>query len=184
MTITSRRSKPTTQAEDQCLRRLKIRLIRRREKARWDRVVRQHHYLHDSHLAGQTLRYLVTLDGRWVALLGWTSARLHLKPRDLWIGWSSLQRERRLGLVAQNARFLILPGTDLPNLATRAMKLCLDRLSRDWQAVWKHPLWIVETFVDPERFTGTCYKAGGWQALGLTGSAASKSPAIPPSNAS
>jgi hypothetical protein len=184
MTITSRRSKPTTQAEDQCLRRLKIRLIRRREKARWDRVVRQHHYLHDSHLAGQTLRYLVTLDGRWVALLGWTSARLHLKPRDLWIGWSSLQRERRLGLVAQNARFLILPGTNLPNLATRAMKLCLDRLSRDWQAVWKHPLWIVETFVDPERFTGTCYKAGGWQALGLTGSAASKSPAIPPSNAS
>jgi len=168
MTTATRRAKPTTPSEDQCLRRLQIRLIRRREKARWDRLIRQHHYLHDSHLAGQTLRYVVTLDGRWVALLGWTSASLHLKPRDRWIGWSTLQRERRLGFLAQNARFLILPGVNLPNLATRALKLCLDRLSRDWQATWHHPIWIVETFVDPQRFTGTSYKAAGWQPLGLT----------------
>src|SRR5207244_3601019 len=91
-----------------------------------------------------------------------------LKARDQCIGWSAEQCRRRRALIANNARFLILPECNYPNLASRGLKLMLARLSADWQQRYGHPIALVETFVDPEQFCGTIYKCNGWTELGLT----------------
>jgi hypothetical protein len=88
--------------------------------------------------------------------------------RDQWIGWTEEQRRRRLPLVVNNCRFLLLPNKTFPNLGSRSLRLTLDRLSADWHARYGHPVMLVETFVDPERFCGTVYSANGWQELGAT----------------
>jgi hypothetical protein len=133
--------------------------------------MQQAHYLHNACLVGEQLRYVATLaDGTWVALLAWSSAAYHLKPRDRWIGWSERQRARGLKLIAQNSRFLILAERQrYPNLASKALALNLQRLSPDWQLAYGHGIIVVESFVDPQRFRGTCYKANGWRTLGPTG---------------
>jgi hypothetical protein len=120
---------------------------------------------------GQVLRYVATTpEGTWVALLGWSSPALHLRPRDRWIGWSEGQRAARLRLIAQNSRLLLLPERmQFPNLASRVLALCTRRLPEDWQGAFGHPVLLAESFVDPEQFRGTCYKAAGWHCLGLTG---------------
>lgn len=152
------------------LDQLRVRLIRPQEQGRWNRLVCRHHYLRSADLVGEQLRYVV-IDGKgqWVALLGWSAAAWHLKARDQWIGWSEEQRERRLGLIAQNSRFVILADRQrLPNLASRALGLCMARLSADWQAHYEHPIVLLESFVDRQLFRGTAYKAAGWEALGAT----------------
>lgn len=146
-----------------------IRLIRRDELERWERLICEHHYLHNATMVGRTLRYVAEVDGEWVALLGWNSASYHLKAREAWIGWSPGQRQKRLALVAQNSRFLILPGVQCPNLASRLLALCVQRLDEDWRLAHGHGLLLCESFVDPERYLGTCYRAAGWQRLGRTG---------------
>ena len=106
---------------------------------------------------------------RWLALLGWQAAALHSGPRDRWIGWSPLQRRTRLFLLANQSRFLLLPRAgSQPGLASRVLGLSLRRLPRDWQQRYATPLLLVETFVDPQRFRGTCYHAANWIELGLT----------------
>jgi hypothetical protein len=115
------------------------------------------------------LRYVAEARGQWIALLGWNSAAYHLKAREAWIGWSPAQRQKRLALVAQNSRFLILPGVSCPNLASRLLALCVQRLDQDWRQAHGHGLLLGETFVDPKRYLGTCYRAAGWQRLGRTG---------------
>jgi hypothetical protein len=118
---------------------------------------------------GERLYYVVTDgQGRWLALLVFAAAARHLRHRDRWIGWTEAQRERRLSLVANNIRFLLLPDQTFPNLGTRSLRLVLARLSSDWQARYGHPVLIVETFVDPEQFCGTVYTANGWEELGPT----------------
>jgi hypothetical protein len=121
-------------------------------------------------MVGEQLRYVATdARGRWLALLGWSAAAWHLKARDQSIEWTDAQREARLPLLAQNSRYVILADRQqLPNLATRAMALCLRRLSADWQAAYGHPILLVESFVDRQRFRATAYKAGGWDALGYS----------------
>jgi hypothetical protein len=91
-----------------------------------------------------------------------------LRPREQWIGWSDEQRRRRLALVANNVRFLLLPGRTVPNLGSAVLSRVLARLSDDWQARYAHPVLVVETFVDPERFKGTVYRASGWSEVGQT----------------
>ncbi len=148
---------------------LTIRLVRPEEQARWDALVCQKHYLKQAHLVGERLCYVVEYQGEWLALLGWTAAAYHLKGRDLWIGWSDTQRRGRLSLVANNARFVVLtPPGRYPNLASRAMGMNLQCLSKDWQEVYGHPILLVESFVDEQLFRGTAYKASGWRALGET----------------
>ena len=110
----------------------------------------------------------VDAQDRWVALLLFSAAAKHLKHRDQWIGWTRPQCDRRLSLVVNNSRFLILPDRSVPNLGSRVLRLALDRLSADWQARYGHPVLGVETFVDPAQFCGTVYTANGWQELGLT----------------
>jgi hypothetical protein len=106
--------------------------------------------------------------GQWLGLLVFAAAAKHLKQRDRWIGWTDVQRERRLSLVVNNIRLLLLPDKSFPNLGSRALRMVLARLSSDWQARYAHPVVVVETFVDPEQFCGTVYSANGWEELGKT----------------
>jgi hypothetical protein len=156
-------------AEQAVLDQVQVRLITPEEQSRWDDLITTRHYLKNATLVGEQLRYVVEHDGQWLALLGWSAPAYHLKGRDTWLGWSDEQRRRRLHLLANNARFLLLtaPG-QVPNLASRALALCCAQLSTDWQAAYGHPILAVESFVDAQLFRGTAYKSAGWHALGAT----------------
>ena len=150
------------------LRGMEVRPIKRDERSHWDELIRQHHYLGLHSLIGETIRYIAIYQGQWLALIGWSSAAFKCKVRDQWIGWHSFIQYRRLFFIANNSRFLILPDGRIPNLASRVLALNLKRLSRDWQMLYGHPIYLAETFVDPQYFKGTCYKAQGWTLLGYT----------------
>jgi hypothetical protein len=132
-------------------------------------LLAKHHYLGDVRAVGEQLFYAIT-DGRggWLGVLVFCAASRRLRARDQWIGWSEEQRRRRLPLVVNNCRFLLLADKTFPNLGSRSLRLTLDRLSTDWQTRYGHPVVLVETFVDPEQFCGTVYRAQGWQELGAT----------------
>ncbi len=147
---------------------LAVRLVRREERTRWRELMREHHYLGLDRIIGESLWYVASVAGEWVALLGWGSAALKCGVRDRWIGWDRALQWRRLHLVVNNVRFLILPGWNQPNLASRVLALNVKRLSQDWEICHGHPVLLAETFVDGARFRGTCYRAAGWQALGET----------------
>jgi hypothetical protein len=158
-----------TYADAEVLARVSVRLIEPGEKAAWDQLITERHYLKNAHLVGRQLRYVAELDGQWVALLGWNVAAYHLKGREEWIGWSIEERLKRRKFIAQNSRYLLLVDRGrYPNLASRVLGLCSRRLSRDWEEAFGYPLLGVESFVDPERFSGACYRAAGWEALGHT----------------
>ncbi len=144
-----------------------VRLVRPEEVGRWDELMDTHHYLGFRILVGESLKYVAEREGRWLALLGWGAAAFKCGPRDAWIGWTKSQQWRRLRYVANNLRFLILPGERRPNLASQVLGANLRRLSGDWQAIFGHPIVLAETFVDPD-FQGTCYRAAGWEELGRT----------------
>ena len=146
------------------LREVQVRLVRPDEVPRWNVLLREHHYLGLRKMCGRRLRHVAVKRERWLALLGWQAAALHCTARDRWIGWTSLQRRTGLFLVANNTRYLLLPGAaGPPRLASRVLGRSLRRLARDWQA-----LLLAGTFVDPARFRGTCYRAANWIHLGQT----------------
>jgi len=128
----------------------------------------EHHYLGFRQLVGESIKYVAELNTQWVALLGWGTAAFKCASRDEWIGWSREQQWRRLIFLANNARFLILPQVQIPNLASKILSLNLKRLSADWMAVFGHKVVLAETFVEHSRFAGTCYRAAGWIQLGQT----------------
>ena len=134
-----------------------------------NQLLDQHHYLGGLHPVGERL-YYIAIDGKnnWVAVLVFSAAAKHLKHREEWIGWTNEQRRRRLSLVTNNSRFLLVPEFSVPNLGSRVLRLTLKRLSGDWQNKYGHPIEVVETFVDPEQFCGTVYTASGWTELGQT----------------
>jgi hypothetical protein len=144
---------------------LEVRPIKREERSLWDRLMREHHYLGFHCMVGESLRYVALHQDQWLALLGWSAAALSCKARDTWIGWPACLQYSRLPLVVNNSRFLIL-SSKIPNLASHVLSLNLKRLSRDWCNAHGHPVWLAETFVDPTRFKGTCYKAAGWTFVG------------------
>jgi hypothetical protein len=158
-----------TPPEPSLLEAVSIRLIEDSEQERFDQELISKHYLKNANVVGRVLRYVAEYVGQWVALLVFSSPALHLKLRDQWLHWSPRQVKERRHLIAQNARFLVLgaPGR-WPNLASRVLKLACERLPQDWQEHFGYPVLVMETFVDPDRFRGTCYKAAGWQQLGLT----------------
>ena len=156
-------------ADAEMLARVTVRLIQPEEKARWDSLICQRHYLGNAHLVGRQLRYVAEVDGEWVALLGWNIAAYHLKGREEWIGWSPEQQTARRKFVVQNSRFLLLVDrARYLNLASRVLALCTRRLSQDWETAFGHPVLVAESFVDPQRFSGSCYRAAGWERLGTT----------------
>lgn len=150
------------------LRLVRVRLIGRAERARWEALMEAHHYLGLGAMVGRSLRYVAEVDGQWVALLGWASAALKCTARDTWIGWSRALQWQRIGLIANNTRFLLLPGPRVPNLASKILGANLSRLSDDWQALHGTRLLLAETFVDPARFAGTCYRAANWIEVGMS----------------
>jgi len=161
--------KPILSDEQQALlQAVQVRLIRPEERERYDRLLVSEHYLHSAELVGEQLRYVAEAQGKWVALLTWNAAAFNLRDREAWIGWTRRQKQRRLSLVVNNSRFVILPESRVPNLASRVMKLCLQVLSEDWQRTYGHGVLVAESFVDSQLFRGTCYKASGWTLLGQT----------------
>lgn len=122
---------------------LVVRRVAPVEVARFDSLLDEHHWL-GSGLVGETVRQVATIDGEWVALVGWGSPAFMVSARDRWIGWSSAQRSRRLRFVANNQRF------------------CVRSLPDDWNAMWGHPVVLAETFTDPARHHGGCYRASNW----------------------
>jgi len=155
--------------ENDFLSKVTVRLLADNEVGQFNFYLEREHYLESSRFAGQSLRYVAEVDGQWVALLTFSAAALHLKARERWIGWSPRQRVRRLGLVVNNSRFLVLPERQrYPNLASRVLGLVLRRLSADWQERWGHPVLVVESFVDESQYRGTCYRACGFEAVGAT----------------
>jgi Domain of unknown function (DUF4338)/DDE_Tnp_1-associated len=139
----------------------------KKDKTRARRLLAKHHYLGDVRAVGEQLFYAVSdAEGGWLGVLVFCAASRRLRARDRWIGWSEEQRRRRLPLIVNNCRFLLLPDKTFPNLGSRSLRLTLDRLGGDWQDRYGHPVVAVETFVDPEQFCGTVYTANGWQELG------------------
>ena len=131
-------------------------------------LIQQHHYLGYTQPVGEHLKYLVWAGERPIAGLAWSSAPRHLGCRDRFLGWSTEVRRRNIHLIAYNLRFLILPWVEVPQLASHVLGRMTRRLSADWRQVYGHPLYYVETFVDPQRFRGTCYRAANWIVLGRT----------------
>jgi hypothetical protein len=131
-------------------------------------LMEQYHYLRYQQPVGEHLKYLVTVQGQAIACVAWSSAPRHLGCRDRYIGWSAAQRRRNVHLIAYNTRFLILPWVRVPHLASHLLGRMAARIARDWQQVYAHPVHLLETFVDPERFRGTCYRAANWIAVGET----------------
>ena len=157
------------QEEQAILAGTQIRLIEPKEYRRFQRLLAQKHYLGSIKPVGERLCYVATdPGGRWLALLVFNAAAKHLKHRDRWIGWTPQQQDRRLRLVCNNSRYLILPEPSVPGLGSKVLGLALGRLSQDWQARYGHPVLVVESFVDPEQFDGTVYSAQGWEELGAT----------------
>ena len=145
-----------------------VRSVRPFEEQRFQKLMQEHHYLGSLPKISETLWYVATLDDQWVALLSFSAAALKCSARDRWIGWDFRHQYDRLKLVTNNSRFLILPDWHFPNLASRILSLCQKRLQADWQTVFGHPVVLLETFVDHQRFQGTIYKAANWIYVGKT----------------
>jgi hypothetical protein len=132
-------------------------------------LLQHHHYLGYRNSVGENLKYLVCdRQGRPLACALFGSAAWQCQPRDAFIGWTAQARREHLGLVTNNTRFLILEGVRVPHLASHLLGRLARRLSRDWQARYGHPIHLVETFVERERFAGTSYQAAGWIRVGAT----------------
>ena len=144
-------------------------LVERADVARFDALLADEHWLGATRSVGRFMRQVVTDDeGRWVGLLAWGPAAMHLQDRDNWIGWDAARRATRLNMVVQNRRFLVPEATRKPNLASQALAAALRALPEQWQAAFRYAPVLAETFTDPEAHAGTCYRASGWQPLGFT----------------
>jgi len=131
-------------------------------------LLEAHHYLGYTQPVGEHLKYLVYAGERPLGCFAWSSAPRHLAPRDRFIGWSAAARRQNLRFVAYNSRFLILPWVAVRHLASHLLGAMVRRLSADWQRLYGHPIYFAESFVDRERFAGTCYRAANWIWLGCT----------------
>jgi len=132
-------------------------------------LLQRYHYLGHRNCVGQNLKYLARdRRGRPLACLLFGAAAWKVAARDRWIGWDAQKRERHLGLLSNNARFIVLPWVRVPHLASHLLGLAAARLSADWQQKYGQPIYLLETFVEAPRFAGTCYRAAGWVPVGLT----------------
>ena len=148
---------------------LEIEQVRRGgDEPLFNSLMEQYHYLGYEQPVGEPLKYLIKARGQAIACLAWSSAPRHLGSRDRFIGWNLGARRRNIHLIAYNTRFLILPWVRVPHLASHILGQMARRLPRDWRQVYAHPIHLLETFVDPERFTGTCYRAANWIVVGNT----------------
>ena len=131
-------------------------------------LIQQYHYLGYRQIVGNHLKYIAFIGERPVACIGWGSAAWSVKSRDAFIGWDKKTKENNLHFIANNTRFLILPWIAVKCLASKILGLNSRRISDDWLKVYNHPLFLLETFVEKDRFKGTCYKAANWICTGQT----------------
>ena len=129
----------------------------------------QYHYRGFRGAVGENVQYLIrAAGGAELAVMVFGAAAWKVAARDQFIGWSPAQRQGQLAQIANQQRFLILPWVRVPQLASHLLALATRRLSQDWQDRYGHPVWLVETFVETDRFTGAAYQAAGWTYLGTT----------------
>jgi hypothetical protein len=151
------------------LRPVEIEQVRRTDHERlFNSLMEEHHYLAYEQPVGEHLKFLVWGQGRPIACLAWSSAPRHLGSRDRYIGWSAEARRRNIRFLAYNTRYLILPWVRVPHLASHVLGRMASQLSSEWEGMYDHPVYFAETFIDPNRFRGTCYRAANWKFLGLT----------------
>jgi uncharacterized protein DUF4338 len=153
----------------QSLGAIQIQPVRRTaDEPLFNSLMEQYHYLGYEQPVGEHLKYVCWAQGRPVACMAWSSAPRHLGSRDRYIGWSAEARRRNIRFIAYNTRFLILPWVSVRHLASHILGKVARGLSDDWKRIYGHPIYFAETFIDPNRFRGTCYRAANWQLLGLT----------------
>lgn len=151
------------------LRPVEFRQVRRSEDEKlFEALIAEHHYLGYTQPVGEHLKYVVYSASRPIACLAWSSAPRHLGPRDRFIGWSKEARRRNIRFLAYNTRFLVLPWVEVRYLASHILGRMTRVIPRDWERIYGHPIWYLESFVEPGRFRGTCYRAANWKFLGLT----------------
>lgn len=152
------------------IRPLDVRQVRRArgEEKLFDGLIELHHYLGYTRVIGEQLKYMVYFQDRPLACLAWSSPPWHMGPRDRFIGWSQAVRRKNLRFIAYNTRYLILPWVRVKYLASHILGRTAGRISADWEELYGHPIHYLETFVDRERFQGTCYRAANWVYLGQT----------------
>ena len=134
----------------------------------YNSLIQQHHYLGYRQIVGNHLKYIAFIGEQPVACLGWGSAAWSVKSRESLIGWDKPTKENNLHLVANNTRFLILPWINIKFLASKVLALNARRISEDWFKIYNHHVYLLETFVEQDRFKGTCYKAANWVRVGQT----------------
>jgi Druantia protein DruA len=148
---------------------VEMRQVRRTpEESRFGPLVQAHHYLGYTQPVGEHLKFIAYAQGRPIACLAWSSAPRHLGPRDRFIGWSPAQRRAHIHLVAYNCRFLIMPWVKVSGLGSHLLAQVAGRIAADWQALYAHPVYLLESFIEPGRFRGVCYRAANWIYVGLS----------------
>ncbi len=148
---------------------LSFRQVRRTPAEKlYNSLIEKHHYLGYTRPVGEHLKYVIYAGDRPVACMAWSSAPRHIGARDRFIGWDQKTRKKHIHLMAYNTRFLILPWVTVKYMASHILGQMAKIVPRDWEQVYHHPLYYLETFVDPGRFKGTCYRAANWRYLGLT----------------
>ncbi|CAA7600844.1 Domain of unknown function DUF4338 [Acididesulfobacillus acetoxydans] len=146
-----------------------IRVSGSKQSRFWNELIERYHYLGYTRLPGAQIRYLIYTDsGVLLGAIGFSSPAWALRPRDELVGWTKEQRLKHLNLVVNNSRFLLLPWVHVKNLASKILSLTAKRLPQEWQATYGHTPVLLETFVDKERYRGTCYKAANWSYVGET----------------
>jgi Domain of unknown function (DUF4338) len=153
-----------------------VQVRRTPEERLFNSLLEQYHYLGYEQPVGEHLKYLVKASGQVIAGLAWSSAPRHLKLRDRYLGWSEEARKRNVHLLAYNTRFLILPWVQVPHLASHLLGRMAKIVPQDWQRIYAHPVYWLETFIDLSRFRGTCYRAANWQVLGTTAGRGHRAP--------
>jgi hypothetical protein len=148
---------------------LELRMVRRTpEEALWNHLVHDYHYKSYKIIVGAHLKYIAYLGDQPIACMAWCSTVFRIQCRDQFIGWDNDIRSKNNRFVVNNSRFLILPWIKIKNLASYLLGLSARMISRDWQQFYGHPVYLLETFVERDRFAGTCYKAANWQRVGAT----------------
>jgi len=150
------------------LTRVRLRAIKADEEEQWNELMQGAHPLGNVHFAGHQIKYVAEHRGRAVALVCFSGSAYHLADRDRWVGWSQEQAMQRRHFIVQNSRFLILVDGRRHNLASRVLSLCAKQVPADWKHRFGFAPLLLETFVDPVHFRGTCYKAAGWTKIGCT----------------
>jgi hypothetical protein len=161
--------KPEINEPVHALAPVQLRLVEGEQQSRlWNEYIHRYHYLGYKPLPGAQLRYFIISDDNIIALLGFGASAWQCAPRDKYIGWTHEQRKKKLQFVVNNARFLILPWVQSKNLGSKVLSLASRRLADDWQQRYGYRPVLLETFVEKDRFAGTCYKAANWIPVGQT----------------